>query len=427
MKGPIAYALGCFTLSLSLTALGFFLEPIPFALAYIPLALAICNSTSLYRFWLVCGHFFWVATISAWGLYQLGYNPVLTALAAASILGIGSWLMSNIGIGLSAALLCLIPFFPANPLLVTGAILPGYGEWGVGLLLVMIIGVETLSAPKARAAILTTVVFMGQMPFSAFFGESDKTQDSTQKHRVLLAAPAQAIPIASTKYTEIDTASISAVTRLGRWTQIANRIEPGAFIVFGENVFGHTDIGARSYWCRIAQNTSATLFIGVSGAHNVGEVWRFEGSECPHPAVVYRAVVGIPMLTGNWWPEYTKTIPSNVSRSEIQWLVCFEAFSLTRWQQVGRLGRVASDRLPSKWNTQHQQTLEAVHPAFLSEFDKTRYTLNQKDVIIISNDAPTRPFPTGVLRRKVSHQFAKLFDLRVAHANTGENVIHVIP
>jgi hypothetical protein len=101
----VAVQLGHFILSIGLTGLGFFIEQVPFALAYIPLALALCQTNNTHTFWLVCGHFTWVAIISGWGLHQLGYNPILKIPAVLVALALGSWVMTWLGIGLSLALL----------------------------------------------------------------------------------------------------------------------------------------------------------------------------------------------------------------------------------------------------------------------------------------------------------------------------------
>jgi hypothetical protein len=70
-----------------------------------------------------------------------------------------------------------------------------------------------------------------------------------------------------------------------------------------------------------------------------------------------------------------------------QWLACFEGFSMYRWLRA--------------------------------------YMTGAKSVVIVSNDRLTQPIPTAVLRRKVGAQFAKLFGLTVAHADTGHNIITV--
>ena len=361
---PSVAQLGYFVLSVVLTGLGFFVEQVPFTLAYIPLALAICHTDRSRTLWLVCGHFTWVAVISGWGLHQLGYNPALTIPAVLVTLALSTLVMTWLGIGLSSALLSLVPFFPANPLLITGAVFPGFGIWGVAALLLVIIGVEALCRPLARTCVLAAVLIAGQM--------------------LPALQPSSGPPEDTKRYVEIDISSHKAITRSGQWAQIAAVIEDGSTVILGENIFNHTDIGASAYWCRVATVKNATLYIGVMEKDGVGEVWGFEGRDCAVPSVAYRAEVGIPKISGGWLPNHAEV---QSTPSGQQWLACFEGFSLYRWVRA--------------------------------------YTTGATSVVIVSNDRLTRPIPTAVLRRKVSRQFAELFGLDVAHADTGRSILIV--
>ena len=371
----VAIQLGYFVLSLGLTGLGFFIEQVPFAVAYIPLALAICHRHRTRTFWLICGHFAWVAVISGWGLHQLGYNPVVAVPAVTVALVLGALAMAWLGIGLSSALLCLIPFFPANPLLVTGAVFPDLGAWGIALLLISVITIELLKSSKARVGLLVAVVMLGQIPFVLQpFNHGYQQAVSEQRKGI---AP-------NGMYSEIDISNHKAITRSGQWAQIAKVVEDHSTVILGENIFDHTDVGASAYWCRIAKEKTATLYIGVRGQNGVGEVWEFDWRDCADPALAYRAEVGIPKITGGWLPN--RSAPQSTLSGQ-QWLACFEGFSMYRWLRA--------------------------------------YMTGAKSVVIVSNDRLTQPIPTGVLRRKVSRQFGKLFRLTVAHADTGHSIILV--
>jgi len=219
-----AAQLGYLTLSVVLTGLGFFVEQVPFAIAYIPLAIATCLGRRTQTFWLISGHFFWVAVISGWGLHQLGYNPVLIIPAVLGPLMFMSLGMTWMGIGLSSGFLCLIPFFPANPLLVSGAVFPSFGLWGIATLLLIVIGVEALRVPLARLCILVSVLIAGQIPSVLAWNEQPQNVGQTKQ------------------YVEIDISSHKAITRSGHWAQITTLIEDGSTVIFGENVFDHTDM-----------------------------------------------------------------------------------------------------------------------------------------------------------------------------------------
>jgi hypothetical protein len=371
----VAVQLGHFILSIGLTGLCFFIEQVPFAVAYIPLALAICHTNNTNTFLLICGHFTWVAVISGWGLHQLGYNPILTIPAVLMALALGSWAMTWLGIGLSSALLCFIPFFPANPLLVTGAVFPDFGIWGIAILLISTIAVELLQSSKARVGLLVAVLILGQTPFVLRSLNQEYSQ-AVSEHRKGSAL--------TDTYSEIDISNHKAITRSGQWAQITKVVENRSTVILGENLFDHTDTGASTYWCRIAKEKAATLYIGVRGKNGVGEVWEFDGRNCAVPSVAYRAEVGIPQITGGWLPNRTE---AQSTFSAQQWLACFEGFSMYRWLRA--------------------------------------YMTGAKSVVIVSNDRLTQPIATSVLRRKVSAKFAKLFNLAVAHADTGHNIINV--
>jgi hypothetical protein len=288
---------------------------------------------------------------------------------------LGALAMAWLGIGLSSALLCLIPFFPANPLLVTGAVFPDLGAWGIALLLISIITIELLKSSKARVGLLVAAVTLGQIPFARQSIDHGYQQAISEQRKDI--AP-------NDMYSEFDISNHKAITRSGQWAQIAQVIENRSTVILGENIFDHTDIGASAYWCRIAREKTATLYIGVRGQGSVGEVWEFDGRDCTDPAVAYRAEVGIPQITGGWLPN--RSAPQSTLSGQ-QWLACFEGFSMYRWLRV--------------------------------------YMTGAKSVVIVSNDRLTQPILTSVLRRKVSAQFAKLFGLTVAHADTGQNIINV--
>ena len=232
-----------------------------------------------------------------------------------------------------------------------------------------------LQSSKARVGLLVAVLILGQTQFVVRSLNHEYSQ-AVSEHRKGSAL--------TDTYSEIDISNHKAITLYSQWTQIAKVVENRSTVILGENIFDHTDVGASAYWCRIAKEKAAILYIGVRGQNGVGEVWGFDGRDCVDPSVAYRAEVGIPKITGGWLPNRTE---AQSTFSGQQWLACFEGFSMYRWLRA--------------------------------------YMTGAKSVVIVSNDRLTQPIPTAVLRRKVGAQFAKLFNLTVAHADTGHNIITV--
>ena len=69
------------------------------------------------------------------------------------------------------------------------------------------------------------------------------------------------------------------------------------------------------------------------------------------------------------------------SSDPVQWVACFEGFSVLRWIGVAGAGAQLA--------------------------------------IVVSNDELTAPFPTSEMRKKVAGLFARLFDIEILHAGKG--------
>jgi hypothetical protein len=119
----------------------------------------------------------------------------------------------------------------------------------------------------------------------------------------------------------------------------------------------------------------------------VSEVHKITGADCGEPPPVYRAAVGIPGITGNWFPNMSGAITDNEPLARSQWLLCYEAFSLPRWILLG-------------WD----------QPNF---------------VFVLANDYWTEPVSVNFSRRKVSKQFARLFGVTPLFAENGKTVVEL--
>lgn len=366
-----------FCLCTCLTAAGFFLDMVPFFIAYIPFFLAIISDSLRRKFWSVAGYFTWPVVISAWGLVQLGHDPLYVIPLAVFIVAALSVVTAWGTVGLVGLFLGLIPFFPGSPLLITGSILPGWDIWAYFFIVPFLIFVELHRIPAAKTMYLGLLAIFTTTLHLSDFQVGVLSNNALSGGTVVYPTP-----------KTLNISDIQAITRTGRWDAIASRIPDRSTAILGENIFKHSERDGWSYWCRTAKQKDATLYIGVQGQNAVGEVWKFSDTTCPTPERVYQAQIGVPGITGAWAPNVADWQTWSQPNPDPQWLICFEAFSLLRWAGVGFSG--------------------ASH------------------AIIISNDKWTEPLPVGLLRRKVGREFEKLFGIKIIYAETSKNVV-VIP
>ena len=358
----VAVWLTLFAGSMALTGAGCLFDAAPFVIAYLPLAGVLLVGTE--RRWeasaLIAGHFLWPTLISGWGLVQLGYDPVAVIGGAACLIALVTALFLWLGLGPGSVLLAALPAFPANPLLVTGALLPGTGVWGGPVLLFW--ALLTGWAPRLwqRAGLLAAIALAPVV-----------------LHDRAVTSPEPMLQ-------KIDLSGIRALTERGHWMDILSRVNEGDTLILGENILMADDSATIAWWCRAVETRNITALIGVMGTGGLGEVWMVEsGMECPVP--LYRAALGVPFVNAEIFAGYRAThlaVSPDVARPEIDWLICFEAFSLWRWISLG---------------------LNSHSP---------------RPVVILANDRWTDPIPTASLRRKVTGAFAALYGREVAHADT---------
>ncbi len=363
-----------FCLCTSLTAAGFFLEMVPFFVAYIPFLFAIISDSLRTKFWSVAGYFTWPVVISVWGLIQLDHDPLYAIPLAAFIVVALSAVTAWGTVGLVGLFLGLVPFFPGSPLLITGSILPGWDIWAYFFIVPFLIFVELHRIPAAKTVYLGLLTIFTATLHLSDFRVGVLSNNALSGGKVIYPTP-QSVTISD----------IQAITRTGYWDAIASRVPERATVILGENIFKQEERSGWSYWCRVAKDKNATLFIGVQGEGAVGEVWKFTNTTCPTPERIYQAQIGVPGVTGDWVPNIPDWRTWAQPSPDPQWLICFEAFSMFRWAGIGFSG--------------------ASH------------------TVVISNDRWTEPLPVGVLRRKVGRQFEKLFGIKTVYAETGRNLI----
>ena len=272
---------GCSTL---LTGVGFFAKDWPLFLAYIPFLSIFFTQKNNIKVSVLAGHFIWPLIIGIWGLINLEYNLILTLVFSAVSLFILIYVILKIGLVATSLILIALPFFPANPLMIVGSLTPGLELWGILIVIIILFILEKMKSKRFKA------LFFVLLLSSAFV----LNQHNTNK---INSQTAQA----KHDYISIDTSDIVAISQIGQFDQTLKLMKPNSTIILGENMFAHSDIAAKHYWCDAVKNKYINAYIGVEGKDGTGEIWLFN---------------------------------RNV-QSPISWLLCFEGFSVFRWLELG--------------------------------------------------------------------------------------------
>ena len=359
-----------------LTSAGFFHADIWLWVAYLPLLVALFSARIERRAALVAGHFGVTITIASLGLISLGYAPLFVLGGGLlSLLGL-ALLMARFGIGIISLLLLLLPWFPGNPLFMAGAAFPSSGLIGLAAFAAIVILIERLQELqwKLLAGILafaTPSLFIWDMQGQAF-------------GRWLGLAPTTEQSIVLDGFEPIQASTYLSNVPL-RQIQFALLDAPaGSTLITGENLLKAPSVDTLASLCRIVKVAESRLYVGVEAEDGRAEIWHFTPETCAEPERTYRAVLGIPGLTG---PELASpgqalrdTGLSGVAEDGLGFLACFEGFSLHRWAAYALSG--------------------------------------QTSVAVVSNDHWTNPLPLHQLRQKVGTTMARLFRLKAAYTNT---------
>lgn len=341
----------------------FFIEAVPFWISGLPLLAGIWVRTRRVRIAAMAGWLAVPAVVSVIGLTGIGHAPELVwPGAAAAVLALAA-LAGVIGISLATFALTLVPWFPASPLVALADVLPGYGVGALCIVVLALAWVELLPGYRGQAlvAVLAVLVAVNAVEWKPGRQPASRWAEVPE-------------PVAATE--------------TGRRLAIREILPEGGAAILGEAVFREDDWSARAAWCRIASERDVTLFVGVTESldgTNRGAVWRLDRETCAPgaaPDIAARAWLGIPGVTGTWFPmpgAYGGGAGSG-------FLVCLEGFLPWAWVRLSSEGRV-------------------------------------RDVVVISNDGAFGSLPVHVLRRKAAGAMATLFKRGVAHAETGRTLL----
>lgn len=378
------FSVGAFAASAMVTCImtyvGFLLVEIPVWVAYVPFGVAAVLANRVIRAGVAAGHFAVIAGISAWGLLSLGYavwSVVPIALAALFILVL---LYMVLGVAMASAVLLLVAWFPGNPLLMAGALYPGSGLVGLWLLFLCALLLERLGSYRAKAAVLLLICVAPATLLWAIHANIDRLAD----FRTVLAGEIDALDLPKRDIVSIKVdgdRSIDAAWSLQ--LKLADLQGPGT-VITGENIVTADDISMMDRLCRVASNRDLALLLGIAAKDGRAEIWQMNPGACDAKVMRYRAVIGIPGLTGPMVVNPIAAVQETGLRGALLdnmgALACFEAFSVHRWAAMGRAG---------------------------------------VDIVaVVSNDRWTVPIPVPELREKISRELARLFGLEVVHANT---------
>ena len=293
----------------ALAAPAFFHDAVPFWIAGLPLLAGILAGTRLARAAAMAGWLAVPAAVSAIGLTGIGHPVELVWLGAALAVLALAGLAAITGLGIATAVVTLVPFFPASPLIVLADALPGAGIPGLGVVALVIAVIEVLG--RGRGLLLVAIIAL------------------------LGAWKALAPPPAASAWAGFP--EPPGATERGQWIAIRDFLPVGAAAVLGEAVFRAEDLSARDFWCRAVEARNLTLFIGVTETRNGtdrGAVWRLDRESCTPgaaPAVAARAWLGIPGVTGDVMPmPWDGAVPG--------FLVCLEAFLPWSWVRLETAG-----------------------------------------------------------------------------------------
>lgn len=363
--------------STSLVAAGFFVNGIGFAWSVVPFILALICREKLVRSTLIAPYFAGIALIAGWGLVAMGHPALFVVAGAIVLIGLLTALLIYGGVAIGLLVLAFVPYFPGHPLLAVGAVAPNGGLMAIATVLVLVALIEKLSHIRHRvAAVGVLAVGLGIWNVASHL----------QGEAVLVAASGQTSNSAPS-WTEVPLSLPLDISDRLRMEALRAEMEPNGIYVTGENILRSSDQLALEGWCRFAHEQQVAVFLGVEDnvTGRPGVALIKPDHDCATMPLVYAAWIGIPEITGNWFPFKPIDFVQDDYAQGIEWLACFEGFSLAAWVKLG-----------------------------LSQ---------PQSVIIVSNDYWTEPLPVSALRRKISANFERLFGIAVYHADTGRNLL----
>ena len=348
-------------LSFGVAALGCYAAGVPLCLVLAGLVpIALCKR-SMQRFAIALGWHAAPALPAAVGLWNLGdgsFGP--------GILLLGWWLATAaifawLNTGVAVAISLLLPWHIGSVALAAGDLWPGTGFGGIALTILVLGGLSTAVTVRTQVLIAGIAASLAAMAWAAH----TPAPPSSFEERPITPAP--------------------ALTTAGRDHALMDElpVRRGDVLVMGENVIDRREPGALDRWCEYAERHDVLLYAGVLERNERSAIHEFHPEHCA-PEAVYERRFGLPGIPGGWGVGAGEIRRIAWDSRPTHWLICFEVFSPVAW--------IMSEMTPG-----------AI-------------------VVVVANDIWTRPVPVEIMRRKVAHSMARLWNGTAVLAAAGRSV-----
>lgn len=368
--GPCS-AVQVFFLSFALATVGLWVYELPLWINIIPVILVFFYPSYRFKALIGLGWMLPIAIPTFWGLWSIGHPVWAVIISLSGMFGF-ALIGARIGYSVLSLILLFIPHWIASPVSMIADLVPAGGWSGVAVVFGLWVALDIMAWLKVgmyrkAAFLLTAMAGLGIYNLTEPFSLGQSTLPYT--------------------ITERDLANVAAITPRGEWAQISETISPDATgIILGESA---TDNGATSLipdWCRWSEQTGTAIYAGIRTDEGGSEAWLIDPQSCSDGTPVYRPMISIPGITGDWGVD-TATLYPPTSAILADWMICFEAFSIARWANI---------------------RADQPHP-----------------IVVLSNDSWTAPLPVRIMRRKVAEALADLLDRDIYFADRGVTLLEI--
>ncbi|MCY3877540.1 MAG: hypothetical protein OXF88_25020 [Rhodobacteraceae bacterium] len=348
-------------LGFGLAALGCYAEGVPLCLAlagFVPIAL---SKRSMQRFAIALGWHAAPALPAAVGIWNLGEGS-----CGPGILVLGGWLATAavfalLNTGVAVAISLLLPWHIGSVVLAAGDFWPGTGFGGIALTILTLGGLSAATTFRSQALVTAIAASLAATAWASYS------------------------PAPPSGFEEMTVTPPPALTTAKRDRALMKelRARSGDVLIMGENVIDRREPGALERWCNYAERHDVLLYAGVLERNERSAIHEFNPEHCA-PAPVYERRFGLPGIPGGWGVGAGEIRRTSWDGRPIHWLICFETFAPVAW------------------------IMSAVSPGAI--------------VVVVANDNWTRPVPVEILRRKVVHSMARLWNSATVFAAAGQSV-----
>ena len=299
------------------------------------------------------------AAVGLWNLGDGSFGPGIFLL--------GWWLATAavfawLNTGVAVAITLLLPWHIGSAVLTAGDLWPGTGVGGFALTILVLGGLSAATTIRTQALVAGIAVSLAAMAWAVH----TPAPPSGFEERPITPAP--------------------ALTTTGRDQALMAELPArrGDVLIMGENVIDRREPGALERWCEYVERNDVLLYAGVLERNERSAIHEFHPEQCA-PEAVYERRFGLPGIPGGWGVGAGEIRRVFWDGRTVHWLICFEAFS------------------PAAW------IMSAMSPGAI--------------VVTVANDWWTYPIPVEIMRRKVAHSMARLWNSSAVFATTTRLII----